>query len=166
MKQLLIFTLMAISTFATAQSTPATTQRKTFSRSTTVQTIIKADPTIVWALLTNAADFKRWNSTVVSIEGEIAPGEKIRLKSTLDPKRTFKLKVKTFDPEKKLVWGDAMGQRTYLIQSNGNGTLTFTMTEKIGGPIFPLFANKIPSFDASFDQFAADLKKEAEAIQK
>jgi hypothetical protein len=38
------------------------------------------------------------------------------------------------------------------------------MQEKIGGPLFPLFAGMIPSFDASFDQFALDLKNEAEKI--
>lgn len=166
MKKLLILCIMATTTFATAQTQKAATVRKTFSRSTSVSTEINADPAIVWALLTHAADFKRWNSTIVSIEGEIAPGEKIRLKSTLDPKRTFKLKVKTFSPEKELVWGDAMGKRHYVLTKNANGTTSFSMSEKIGGPMFPLFANKIPSFDASFDQFAADLKKEAEAIQK
>ena len=36
------------------------------------------------------------------------------------------------------------------------------MVEKIGGPLFPLFANMIPPFDASFEQFAKDLKNEAE----
>ena len=155
---------MAISTSAGAQTTKAATVRKTFNRITSVSATIQADTSIVWALLTNAADYKRWNSTVIGIEGEIAPGEKIRLKSTLDPKRTFKLKVKVFEPEKSLVWGDAMGNRTYTLTSAGNGAVAFLMTEKIGGPLFPLFANKIPSFDASFDQFAADLKKEAEAI--
>jgi len=39
------------------------------------------------------------------------------------------------------------------------------MREKIGGPMFPLFAKMIPPFDASFEQFAADLKAEAEKIQ-
>lgn len=165
MYKLLILCIMTISTIATAQNNKAATTRKTFSRTTSVSTNIQADPSIVWALLTNAADYKRWNSTIVSIEGEIAPGEKIRLKSTLDPKRTFKLKVKKFESEKSLVWGDAMGKRNYTLTPNGNGTVNFSMVEKIGGPMFPLFANKIPSFDASFEQFAIDLKKEAEAIQ-
>ena len=40
------------------------------------------------------------------------------------------------------------------------------MSEKIGGPLFPLFARYIPSFDESFERFADDLKKEAESIQK
>lgn len=38
------------------------------------------------------------------------------------------------------------------------------MTEKIGGPIYPLFAKMIPSFDQSFEQYVKDLKKEAETI--
>ena len=36
------------------------------------------------------------------------------------------------------------------------------MTEKIGKPLFPLFAKMIPAFDESFEKFANDLKKEAE----
>lgn len=146
-----------------AQNGKATTTKKTFSRTTEISTTINADASIVWSLLTNASDFSRWNSTVVSIEGDIQEGSKIKLKSTLDPNRTFKLKVKEMVTNKKLVWGDAMGKRTYTIDPTSNG-VQFTMSETIGGPIFPLFASKIPSFDASFEQFAADLKKEAEVI--
>ena len=146
------------------QEGKATTVKKTFSRETSVYININADPSVVWALLTNASDYARWNSTVVSLEGEIAQGEQIALVSTLDPKRTFKLKVKEFEPEKRLVWGDNMGNRAYIIEEGEAGQVTFTMAEKIGGPLFPLFAGAIPSFDESFEQIAADLKKEAEAI--
>jgi uncharacterized protein YndB with AHSA1/START domain len=143
----------------------AVTTKKIFSRETSISLRIEADPSIIWALLTHAADFPRWNSTVVSIQGEIKEGGSIELKSTLDEKRTFKLKVKEFVPEKRLVWGDAMGSRVYTLDKDGEAT-RFTMSEKIGGPLFPLFAGMIPPFDESFDQFAADLKKEAEAIQR
>lgn len=141
----------------------AQTIKKTFSRETSVSIDIQSEPAVIWSLLTNAADFPRWNSTVLSIEGAIALGEKINLKSTLDPKRTFKLKIKAFQPDQRLAWGDGMGTRVYSLTKNANGTTTFSMNEKIGGPLFPLFAKMIPSFDESFDQFAADLKKEAEA---
>lgn len=166
MHHVFMLVLMAISPSLSAQAAKASTLRKTFSRTTTVSVQIQADPAIVWALLTNAGDYARWNSTVLSIEGDIAPGEKIRLRSTLDPKRTFKLKVKTFEPEKLLVWGDGMGKRRYSLQVLDKSSVLFSMTEKIGGPLFPLFANMIPPFDAAFDQFAADLKKEAELIQR
>ncbi len=148
------------------QNGKATTVKKTFSRETSVSIAIKADPAIVWALLTHAADYPRWNSTVISIDGKIAKGETIKLKSTLAPKRTFKLRIKELELEKRLVWGDAQGNRTYTLTPQGNGTLTFTMNEKIGGFMFPLYARYLPPFDESFEQFAADLKKEAEAIQK
>lgn len=150
-------------TTAIAQNEKATTTKTTFSRQTSVSIEIKADTSIVWTLLTKASDYSRWNSTVTSIEGNIALGEKIKLKSTLDAKRTFKLKVKEFEPEKRLVWGDAMGNRIYTLIRNATGTTTFSMVEKIGGPLFPFFAKMIPSFDESFENFASDLKKEAEA---
>jgi len=143
----------------------ATTTKSTFSRETSVSTTIHADPSIVWALLTRAADIPRWNSTVTSIKGEIREGETIELKSTLDEKRTFKLKVKEFVPNERLVWGDAQGSRVYTIDRGTGNSVLFIMTEKIGGPLFPLFASFIPSFDESFERYAADLKREAESIQ-
>ena len=74
----------------------AATDKRMFSRETTVSVNIEADPSIVWALLTHASDIPRWNSTVISLKGEIREGGTIELKSTLDEKRTFKLKVKEF----------------------------------------------------------------------
>ena len=152
-------------TAAFGQNDKANTTKKTFSRETTVSLQINADPAIVWSLLTNASDFPRWNSTIVSLEGEITEGEKIRLKSTLDEKRTFKLKVKEMMPEQKMVWGGSQGNRIYTITPTAEGVL-FTMTEKIGSPFFPMYAKYIPPFDENFEQFASDLKKEAEAIAK
>ena len=148
-----------------AQEGRASTIKKTFSRETAVQTTINADPSIIWALLTNADDYARWNSTITSLTGDIKLGAKIRLKSTLDEKRTFKLKVKELNPEKELVWGDGKGSRTFTLTQK-NGSTLFYMHEKIGGLMFPMYAKYIPPFDESFEQFAADLKKEAEAIAK
>ncbi len=166
MKHLIIIltSLTIMSTTTMAQNGKATTVKTTFSRETSVSIEIKADPAILWALLTKASDYPRWNSTVTSIEGNIALGEKIKLKSILDAKRTFKLKIKEFEPEKRLVWGDGQGNRVYTITNKGNGIVLFSMTEKIGGFMFPMYAKHIPPFDKSFEQFASDLKKESETI--
>lgn len=163
MKNLITILLLMTSLSTMAQNGKALTVKKTFNRSTTISQTIDADASIIWALLTNANDYARWNSTIISIDGEIQKGEKIKLKSTLDPSRTFKLKVKEIIIGQKLVWGDAMGKRTYTLEKS-NGSTLFTMTEKIGGLLFPLFAKQIPSFDESFEQFTADLKKESEII--
>ena len=142
----------------------ATTVKTTFHRETFVSIDIKADAAIVWALLTKAPDYPRWNSTITLLEGHIALGEKIKLKSILDAKRTFKLIVKEFEADTRLVWSDGQGTRVYTIKKTGNGSVTFFMDEKIGGLMFPLYAKMIPPFDQSFEQFASDLKKESEAI--
>lgn len=147
-----------------AQNGKAITIKQTFSRETNVSIDIHADAAIVWTLLTNAADFPRWNTTILSIEGDIKPGGVIKLKSTLDPKRVFKLKIKEFVPDTRLAWGDGKGTRTYTISKTENGMVTFSMAEKIGGLMFPMYAKYIPPFDQSFEQFAADLKNEAEVI--
>src|ERR1700743_1198693 len=104
MHRLITFLILTIMATATLAQSKATTVKTTFHRETSVSIDIEADPAIIWALLTKASDYPRWNTTVTSIEGNIALGEKIKLKSTLDAKRIFKLKVKEFVPEQKLVW--------------------------------------------------------------
>lgn len=149
-----------------AQNAKATTVKKTFNQTTSVGIEIAASPSIIWALLTNASDFTRWNSTVTSLEGEIELGQKIRLKSYLDPKRTFKIKIKEMEPEKRMLWGDGQGNRVYTLEPKGNGIVHFSMVEKIGGLMFPMYKGFLPPFEESFEKFAADLKKEAETIQQ
>ncbi|MEQ8809484.1 MAG: SRPBCC domain-containing protein [Imperialibacter sp.] len=152
-----------------AQNGKAIAVSNTFRRTTCVSINIQAPNEVVWALLTNAADFPRWNSTIVSMHGEIKKGGKVKLKSTLDSKRTFKLKVTAFEPERKMIWSDGMapffkGKRSYLLSSVSDGSTNFTMEETMSGLMFPLAAKSIPDFKESFEQYAADLKKEAEII--
>ena len=162
---------MANALVVSAQNGRATTQKKAFSRETEVSIDIQSNPEIIWALLTNGSDYTRWNSTITSFEGDIEKGEKIKLKSTLDPRRTFKLKVKSMLPEQEMTWASGAapffkGKRTYQLKLNSDGTTTVTMKEKIGGLMFPMAARSIPSFDKNFEKFVSDLKKEAEIIYK
>ncbi|MFK7925605.1 MAG: SRPBCC family protein [Bacteroidia bacterium] len=170
MKTLILFLIISNTLNIMAQDGQASTERKAFSRETSVSIRIEASPAIIWSLMTQASDFPRWNSTIVSMEGEITEGSKIALVSTLDPKRTFKLKVKSISPEQEMIWGSGAapffkGTRTYGLTKEAEGVYVFSMTEKIGGLMFPMAAGSIPPFDDSFSQFAADLKKEAEAIE-
>ena len=127
---------------------------------------IKARPDRVWALMTNAADFPRWNSTVKSIEGRIALDQTIKLIASIAPTRTFNLKVIEFVPEKRMVWsdGNAMfkGVRTYTLSPNGDGATDFRMSEVYTGLMLPMIAGSLPDFAPAFEQYVADLKREAE----
>jgi uncharacterized protein YndB with AHSA1/START domain len=140
----------------------AVTTKTLFSRETTVSITINATPEKIWGILTDVHSYNRWNSTIVTLEGEMRAGGKLKLISTLDPKRTFNLTVSVFEPYTKIVSTDnMMGARTFLLEQTTSGT-RFTMTEKIGGPLFPFFARMIPPFDESFNAYAQDLKTEAE----
>ncbi|MDX6373851.1 MAG: hypothetical protein QOD98_2839 [Nocardioidaceae bacterium] len=130
---------------------------------------ISAPPDRVWARLTDAASYPQWNPTVVKLDGAIAPGQKIKLVSTLDPKRTFSLKVAELDPPRRMVWSSGMplglftGRRTFTLTPRADGGTDFTMEEAFSGPMAPLITRAIPDMTESFAQFAAALKATAEA---
>jgi hypothetical protein len=145
--------------------------KSTFRMECTVGIKIKAVPAKIWKLLTDAPDFPRWNSTVESIEGKIAEDEKIKLKATIDPKRTFKLTVSEFEPNKKMIWQDGTppmfkGVRTFTLDDNHDGTTDFTMTEVFSGLMLPMISGSLPDFVPVFEQYASDLKSEAEILTK
>jgi hypothetical protein len=130
---------------------------------------ISAPPDRVWARLTDAASYPRWNPTVVKLDGTIALGQTIRLVSTLDPKRTFKLKVAELDAPHRMVWSSGMplglftGRRTFTLTPRADGGTDFAMEEVFSGPMAPMITRAIPDMTESFAQFAAALKAAAEA---
>ena len=129
---------------------------------------IKARPDRVWALMTNAADFPRWNSTIKSMDGKIGMGQVVKLVATIAPTRAFNLKVIEFVPEKRMVWTDEKtnpmfkGVRTYTLTPTADGSTDFTMSEVYTGLMLPMIAGSLPDFRPVFEQYLSDLKKEAE----
>ncbi|MCL1592954.1 MAG: SRPBCC domain-containing protein [Actinomycetia bacterium] len=133
-----------------------------------VERTIDAPVAVVWALLTDAASYKEWNDTVISIDGTIAEGEKIILKSTVDPDRSFKLSVTDVDAPRSMVWSSGMplglfrGKRTYTVMESTPDTVAFSMRETYSGPMASMITKAIPDLSESFDQFADSLKTAAE----
>lgn len=139
--------------------------RSTFRMKCAVAVNVRATPAKIFALLTDAGDFPRWNSTVKSIEGTIANGETIKLRTTATPDRVFKLKVAI--DGRSMVWSDGFapmfcGVRTFTLTDKGNGTTDFEMREVFSGLMLPMIAGSLPDFGPVFDRYAADLKTAAE----
>ena len=127
---------------------------------------IAAPPLVIWALLVDGPGYKSWNSTIIKLDGAIAPGSEIHLISTDKPDKTFDLKVSTFDAPKKMVWEDGgsmfLGVRNFTLIPVADGT-TFAMSETFSGGMLGMIEGSLPDFTKTFETFAADLKKQAES---
>jgi hypothetical protein len=140
----------------------------TFRQDCSVRCDIHARPDRIWAILTDAAGFPRWNSTVTSLEGTILLGQKLALKVALDPKRTFRPRVTKLEANEKMEWSDGFapmfkGVRTFSLKPKADGVTEFAMTEVLSGAMLPMIRGSLPDFAPAFEAFARDLKAAAEA---
>lgn len=129
---------------------------------------IGALPEAVWAVLVEGAAWSGWDSGVDGVDGRIAAGETITIRSKAAPGRTFPVKVTTFDAPRTLVFSGGMplglfkGVRTLSLRPLDSGRTDFAMEEVYSGPLAPLITKSIPDLTASFGQFADGLKSAAE----
>jgi hypothetical protein len=129
---------------------------------------IEADPDTIWAILTDAQAYPDWDNDVVRIEGTIAPGERIKLYSELDPKRGHPIRVVEFEPGRGMTWEGGMplglfkGIRTFELAREREGVTRFTMKERFSGPLLRVIGPRLPDFSPSFAKFANGLKRRAE----
>jgi hypothetical protein len=54
------------------------------------------------------------------------------------------------------------GVRTFELQPEGDGSTEFTMAERFSGLFLPFVKRSLPDFEPVFEQYASDLKREAE----
>jgi hypothetical protein len=142
--------------------------RSKFRMQCAVSAEIKSPPDKIWALLTRVDDMVRWNSTLTSIEGNVEPGGTVKMQVPEAPGRTFTVKVTRLIPNQEMVWREGnpvmfLGVRTYSLTPSQDGSTTqFDMTEVFSGLMLPMIAGRLPDFGPIFEQYAADLKAEAE----
>jgi hypothetical protein len=134
-----------------------------------VKTSIRATPERVWALLTDAAGYTRWNNTVKKVDGKIARGEQIVVHPKIDPGRVFPVKVTGFEKLRRMVWTGGMpmglfkGERTFTLTPGSNRDVEFSMREEYSGVLASVIGRSIPDLQPAFEEFASDLKRAAEA---
>lgn len=132
-----------------------------------IRTQISASPEAVWALLTDAAKYPDWNTTVTRVEGQISLGKKITVHAKISPGRAFPVEVVELDAPRKMVWRSRMplglfqGERSFEL-TPGAGGVEFSMREVFDGLLSPLIERTIPDLQPTFDEFAACLKARAE----
>ncbi|MDQ4058957.1 MAG: SRPBCC domain-containing protein [Actinomycetota bacterium] len=130
---------------------------------------IQASPDAIWAILTDAPNYPNWDSGVQEVEGRIALGEKIRVRSEANPDRAFPVEVTEFSVGRRMAWTGGMplglfkGVRTFALSPQAEGATKFTMREEYTGPLLPLIWRSMPDLGPSFETFAKGLKARAES---
>ncbi len=129
---------------------------------------IAASPKSVWAVLTDGANWASWDSGVDAVEGRIASGETITIRSQAAPGRAFPVKVVVFDAPSRLQFAGGMplglfrGVRTYTLSPDASGGTRFQLREEYTGPLVSVMWRSMPDLASSFNQFAQGLKHRVE----
>ena len=129
---------------------------------------IQASPETIWAILTDAPGYQAWDSGIERVDGRIAPGEKITVRSRANPGRAFPVRVTEFTPGERMVWSGGMplglfrGVRTFVLAPGSDGSTRFGTREEYSGPLLPLIWRSMPDLGPSFRQFANGLRQRAE----
>lgn len=96
---------------------------------------IAASAEAVWAVLIDGPSWPKWGSGVDAVEGRIAMGETLKIRSQAAPGRAFPVKVTLFDPPARLRFSGGM----------------------------PLIWRSMPDLGPSFQRFATGLKQRVES---
>jgi hypothetical protein len=143
-----------------------TKKREVFSLFCRVDVTVRARAERVWALLTDAVGFPRWNSTVTRIEGEIREGGNLKV-HVPGTDQVFAPRVSGVVANERMTWTGGFspvfkGVRTFELRSRTDGTTDFTMAERFSGLMIPLVQRAMPDFGPVFARYADDLRRAAE----
>jgi uncharacterized protein YndB with AHSA1/START domain len=129
---------------------------------------IAAGPETVWAVLVDGERWSSWDSGVLGVEGAIAPGSRVTIRSAAAPGRAFPVTVTAWEAPRRLEFTGGMplglfrGVRSYTLTPSAGGT-TFRMREEYTGPLLGLIWRSMPDLQPSFDQFATGLRHRVES---
>ena len=118
-------------------------------------------------MLADAAGWSGWDSGVDGVDGELAPGKRVTIRSSVAPGRAFPVKVTRFEPGELLELAGGLplglfrGVRSYRLRRDGAAT-GFDMREVYSGPLSGLIGRSIPDLQPSFQQFVSGLKQRVE----
>lgn len=131
-------------------------------------TAIDAPADAVWAVLTDGQQWASWDSGVDEVQGRIAPGNTITIRSAAAPGRSFPVTVTAFEAPRRMTFTGGMplglfrGVRSYELTPEPDGRTGFRMREEYTGPLVALIWRTMPDLTPSFERFAQGLKRRVE----
>ncbi len=134
---------------------------------------IAAPPERVWAVLTDFADYSRWNSIISRPRADLREGGKIRFRIKIEasPELGFTAKIVRCEPGRALAWRGgvplvpalAWGEHYFELSPGAEGT-RLTHGERFGGLLGLLIRGPAHArVTRTYEAFNAALKARAEA---
>jgi hypothetical protein len=133
---------------------------------------IDASPEKVWKMLTDFEGMADWNPYIVSISGNLTPGERLRVRLKQPNRKAFDIKPRllTVSPGRELRWlgklgipGVFDGEHIFEIYPIGDRGVRFVQRERFSGFLVPLLWNMLDTDTRDgFEQMNLALKQTAE----
>jgi hypothetical protein len=140
-------------------------------RTITVVTEIAAPPSVVWDVLTETDALPEWNPFLISLEGALEVGSRLRVR--IEPPggkaMTFKPRVVAVEPERRLEWlgrvgvpGILDGRHRFELEELPGGRTRFTHGETFSGVLVPLTSTVLRRTEAGFTAMNEALRRRSE----
>jgi hypothetical protein len=129
---------------------------------------IEASPERIWSILLDGSAYTDWDSGVVKLDGQIAPGARVKVTSEANPRSGCAVRVTDIVPNESMRWSGGMplglftGVRTFTLSPASSGATAFKVREEYTGPLLGMIWKSMPDLQPSFDKFASGLKARAE----
>jgi hypothetical protein len=135
---------------------------------------IEAPPSSVWAVLADTASYAEWNPFVPSIEGELKPGERIRV--SLRPPNgrgiTLRPTVLVAEPGRELRWLGRLGlprifdgEHEFVLEELGDGSRTrLVQAETFRGVLVPMLGGVLADTEKGFVAMNEALRDRVHAV--
>lgn len=142
-------------------------------RNLTTEITIEAPARVVWEILTDLEKYEDWNPFIVSSEGDVTEGS--RLRNKMQPPggktTTFKPTVTAVEAEKYFEWlgrlgvpGLFDGRHQFKLEAVGERT-RFIQSEEFTGILVPLFAKMLDNkTQPGFEAMNQAIKERAEMV--
>jgi hypothetical protein len=130
---------------------------------------IAAPPMAVWAVISDLSQYSQWNPLFKQASGEIAVGNRIRLRSVHPANgkmMTVKPKIVVAEPGAELRWISSLppimsGEHSFVLTPADGGT-KLVQSESFRGLLVPLAGKTFANAEASFAGLNEAIKKRAE----
>jgi hypothetical protein len=131
---------------------------------------IGAPPAEVWAILTDLGSYHEWNPLFVEAAGDVAAGQRIRLRSRHPANgrlMTVKPTITAVEPGAELRWASSLpgvisGEHSFTLSATDGGT-RLVQAETFRGLLAMFSGRTFANADASFRALNEALKERAEA---